>query len=196
MREVEIKDYLNNTNERFFYRNLIIIFDFFLESDIKGFKFFLFVSISFAFIGIIVYDIYYNHKIICSDECKKYIKDCKNSIMYDRDKIYNKNPYISICISVLNMEKYIYQNLLSIINQSFQDFEIIIINDNSVDKSEAIIKNIQLDEDRIKLISHSNNLGFYFSKVESIFNSKGKFILLMAPNGMLLNANLFQELYN
>ena len=195
MREVEIKDYLNNTNERFFYRNLIIIFDFFLESDIKGFKFFLFVSISFAFIGIIVYDIYYNHKIICSDEFKKYIKDCKNSIMYDRDKIYNKNPYISICISVLNMEKYIYQNLLSIINQSFQDFEIIIINDNSDDKSEAIIKNIQLDEDRIKLISHSNNLGFYFSKVESIFNSKGKFILLMAPNGMLLNANLFQELY-
>jgi glycosyltransferase involved in cell wall biosynthesis len=93
------------------------------------------------------------------------------------------------------MEKYIYQNFFSILNQSFQDFEIIVINDNSNDNSEVNIKNIQLEDDRIKLISHSRNLGFYFSRTESIFNSKGKYILLMNPDGMYMNANLFQELY-
>jgi glycosyltransferase involved in cell wall biosynthesis len=197
MRKVEIKDDLNNINEGFCYKNLIIIIiTLFIESDIKGFKFFLFVSISFTFIGIIIFDIYYNEKVICPNEFKKYIKDCKNSIIYDRDKIYNKNPYLSICISLLNMENYIYQNLISILNQSFQDFEIIVINDNSTDNTEAIIKNIQLDDDRIKLISHSKNLGLYFSKIESIFNSKGKFILMIGPDGMLLNGNIFQELYN
>ena len=40
------------------------------------------------------------------------------------------------------MEKYIEKNLLSIINQSFQDFEIIIINDYSKDNTEKIIKKI------------------------------------------------------
>ena len=65
---------------------------------------------------------------------------------------------MTICISLLNMENYIYQNLISILNQSFQDFEIIVINDNSADNTEAIIKNIQLDDDRIKLISHSKKI--------------------------------------
>jgi glycosyltransferase involved in cell wall biosynthesis len=94
------------------------------------------------------------------------------------------------------MEKYIYQNFFSILNQSFQDFEIIVINDNSNDNSEGFIKNIQLEDDRIKLISHSKNLGFYFSRIESIFNSNGKYIILMAPDSMYMNVNLFQELYN
>jgi cellulose synthase/poly-beta-1,6-N-acetylglucosamine synthase-like glycosyltransferase len=167
-----------------------------LESDIKGFKFFLFVSISFAFIGIIVYDIYYNHKIICSDEFKKYIKDCKNSISYNKEKIYNKYPYLALCLSAFNMERFIENNLYSIINQSFQDFEIIIVNDASEDETENIIKRIQLDDDRIKLISHSKNLGVYRSRIESILNTKSKFILLMDPDDMYMNENLFQDLYN
>ena len=51
------------------------------------------------------------------------------------------------------MEKYIESNLLSIINQSFQKFEIIIINDFSKDNTENIIKRIQLEDDRIKIIN-------------------------------------------
>jgi glycosyltransferase involved in cell wall biosynthesis len=93
------------------------------------------------------------------------------------------------------MENHIYQNLLSILNQSFQDFEIIIFNDNSTDNTESIIKRIQLEDDRIKLISHSYKLGFYHYRFESILNSKGKFVLLMEPNDMYLNGNLFKELY-
>ena len=87
------------------------------------------------------------------------------------------------------MENYIKQNILSILNQSFQDFEIIIINDNSSDKTELIIKEIQIDDDRIKII-------IYRSRIESILNSKGKNILLMDPDDMYLNENLFLELYN
>ena len=67
----------------------------------------------------------------------------------------NENPYISICIPALNMNKYIERTILSIINQSFQDFEIIIINDNSKDGTEKIIKKLQLEDNRIKLINHN-----------------------------------------
>ena len=49
------------------------------------------------------------------------------------------------------MEKYIERAFLSIINQSFQDFEIIIVNDNSNDNTEHIIKNLQFKEKRLKI---------------------------------------------
>ena len=126
----------------------------------------------------------------------QYIKDCNNSINYDRDKIYNNNPYISVCIPVYNMENYIEKNLLSIINQSFQDFEIIIVNDASEDNTENIIKKFQATDKRIKLLSHSKKLGTYHSRVDAIYNSKSKYTLLMDPDDMYLNENLFQKLYD
>ena len=52
----------------------------------------------------------------------------------------NKNfPFLSICIPLYDMEKYIGRAILSIINQTFQNFEIIIVNDNSHDNSKNII---------------------------------------------------------
>ena len=68
------------------------------------------------------------------------------------------------------MEKYIEQTLLSIINQSFQDFEIVIVNDNSNDNTEIILKNMKLEDNRIKIINHLINKGVYFSRVEAILN--------------------------
>ena len=93
------------------------------------------------------------------------------------------------------MNKYIERNILSIINQSFQDFEIIIVNDNSKDDTEEIIKKLQLEDKRIKLINHNTNKGVYYSRVEAILFSKGKYIILMDPDDLYLNENLFTELY-
>jgi len=125
-----------------------------------------------------------------------YVNACKHSKILYRKKILNKHPYISVCLSVLNMELYIKQNLLSIINQSFQDFEIIIVNDFSEDETERIIKNLQSKDDRIKLVSHYKNLGVYHSRIEAILNANGEYILLMDPDDMFLNQNLFKEIFN
>ena len=126
----------------------------------------------------------------------KYINDCKNHKRYKRIKIINEYPYISVCMPALNMNKYIERTILSIINQSFQDFEIIIANDNSKDDTVKIIKRLQLEDNRIKLINHNTNKGVYYSRVESILFSKGKYIILMDPDDLYLNENLFKELYN
>ena len=125
---------------------------------------------------------------------KKYVSDCIKLKNYKNDNIIN-NPYLSICLSALNMENYIEINLLSILNQSFKNFEIIIINDFSKDNTENIIKRIQKGDNRIKLINHSKNLGVYRSRVESILNAKGKYVILMDPDDMFLNQNLFKELF-
>ena len=127
---------------------------------------------------------------------KKFISDCQNLKKYN--KIYNfnnHNPYLSICIPVFNMEKYLEKALVSIINQLFHNFEIIIVNDNSYDNSEKIIKRFQLLDNRIKLITHSKNLGVYYSRKEAALNTNGQFILFMDPDDMLLNPFLFEELY-
>ena len=108
---------------------------------------------------------------------------------------YNNNPYLSICIPVFNMEKYISKALLSIINQSFKNYEIIIVNDNSKDDTEQIIKNFQSQDSRIKLLQNYKNLGVYYSRKYAALNSNANFILFVDPDDMLLNPDLFGELY-
>jgi len=106
---------------------------------------------------------YINNNLIDKNQIRpyiKYINDCKNHKKYNRNKIINENPYISVCIPSLNMNKYIERAIISIINQSFQNFEIIVVNDNSKDETEMIIKRLQLDDNRIKLINH-NTVKFF-----------------------------------
>ena len=61
---------------------------------------------------------------------------------------------ISIIIPVYNCEKYITKCIESLLNQTFKDLEIIIVNDGSTDNSEKIIKNYK--DPRIKLINKKN----------------------------------------
>jgi len=63
-------------------------------------------------------------------------------------------PFFSVIISVYNKEQHIAQTIESVLNQTFKDFEIIIVNDGSTDKSEAIINRFK--DHRIKLLSIRN----------------------------------------
>ena len=178
------------TNKKYF------IIDFLYELDIIYYKKFLNGILLISFIIFIAINKLYYTNIYDLKSFKKYIRDCKKNIFYERNKIYNKYPYIAVCLSALNMENYIEKNLLSILNQSFQDFEIVVVNDKSTDETENIIHRIQLEDDRVKLLSHSQNLGVYRSRIESIINAKSQFILLMDPDDMYLNENLLQILYD
>lgn len=83
---------------------------------------------------------------------------------------------ISIIMPVYNSEKYLAASLDSILNQSFQDFEIICINDGSIDRSKEILEQyIENHGNRIKLISIENggqanarNIGITCAKGEYI----------------------------
>ena len=193
MKKVKIH---SDINDEAYNLNKIFFYDVFYYYDINSIKNYIYILIYLSIILFIIIDRIYYRNIINIKAFKKYIRDCKKSINYNRIKIKKKNPYISICLSALNMEKYIEKNILSVINQSFQDFEIIIVNDCSNDETENIIKKFQLDDDRIRLISHTKNLGVYHSRIESILNSKSKFILLMDPDDMYLNDNLLKSLYD
>jgi glycosyltransferase involved in cell wall biosynthesis len=110
--------------------------------------------------------------------------------------IKRDHPFLSICISTYNSEKYIEKAILSVINQSFQDFEIIVVNDNSIDKTNKLLMKLQKKDRRIKIINHSKNLGTYHSRVEGVLNSKSEYILFLDPDDMIINPFLFEKVYD
>ena len=127
---------------------------------------------------------------------KEYIRKCRQkefiSLPFHREQ---ENVFISISVPVYNMENYLESSLLSIIKQTFHSFEIILVNDNSNDNTENIIKKMQSKDKRIKCINHSKNLGVFASRADGILNAKGKYVLLFDPDDLILNQNLFKELY-
>ena len=64
-------------------------------------------------------------------------------------------PIISVCLPVYNGEKYIQECLDSILAQSFQNFELIIVDDGSTDHTLEIVK--QYADPRIRLIQNKHN---------------------------------------
>ncbi len=82
---------------------------------------------------------------------------------------------ISVVMSVYNSEQWLKESIYSIINQTFKDFEFIIINDGSTDKSESIITSFANQDQRIKFFNQSNS-GLTKSLNKAISISRGKYI--------------------
>jgi len=68
-----------------------------------------------------------------------------------------KEQRISVIMSVYNGEKYLREAIESILNQTFTDFEFLIVNDGSTDGSSEIIQSYQ--DERIRVINNEQNIG-------------------------------------
>ena len=82
---------------------------------------------------------------------------------------------VSIIIPVYNVEKYLKKCLDSVINQTYKNIEIIIINDGSTDNSLKICQNYEKKYSNIKVINQ-NNQGLSAARNKGIDESKGKYI--------------------
>lgn len=83
-------------------------------------------------------------------------------------------PKISVVMPVYNGEKYIRESIDSILNQTFADFELIIINDCSTDSTEDIIKSYS--DKRIRYIKNEKNLGVASSLNRGLDIAQGDYI--------------------
>ena len=124
-------------------------------------------------------------------QIKKYIFLLKNA--YITSDIYNNtnfNPKISFITTVYNKEKYLYSFICSIQNQNLKEFELIIIDDCSSDRSLEIIKNFQKNDVRIKLIRNKKNMGTLYSRYKGAIYSKGKYIIFVDSDDIILKEGL------
>jgi glycosyltransferase involved in cell wall biosynthesis len=75
---------------------------------------------------------------------------------HDPTEATNEHPAISCLLPVYNSEKYLKESIQSILEQTVWNFELIVINDGSTDSSLAIIEEMRLYDDRIKVINQEN----------------------------------------
>ena len=110
---------------------------------------------------------------------EKYFEICKYGILLNKHK-YKRifNPKISIISTVYNQEKYILKFIRSIQNQFFDNIEIILVDDFSIDKSPQIIETVQKEDERIVIIKHYKNKGTLISRNDGILHARGEYIII------------------
>lgn len=88
-------------------------------------------------------------------------------------------PKLSVIMSVYNGGKYLEESIESVLNQTFKDFEFIIVNDGSTDNTKEILEKFSEKDKRIKIIENKENIGLTKSLNKCIKLSKGEFIARM-----------------
>src|SRR5659263_299226 len=85
---------------------------------------------------------------------------------------------VSVIVPVYNVEGYLSICLDSLINQTFKNLEIIIINDGSSDSSRSVAESYIQKDDRIRIIDQLNS-GVSKARNVGILNAKGKYIMFV-----------------
>ena len=96
-----------------------------------------------------------------------------------------EQPLVSIVIPAYNNENTIIATLESIRNQSYKNIEIIIIDDNSKDKTLQLVTEQQKKDNRIKIYHNSTNLGMIGNWNKCIQMSNGEFVKLVCADDLL-----------
>lgn len=103
------------------------------------------------------------------------------------------NELISVILPVYNGEKYLDEAIESILNQTYTNFEFIIINDGSKDDSLEIIRKYEQQDSRIIVISRENK-GLIATLNEGIGKAKGKYIARMDQDDISLPQRFEKQL--
>lgn len=89
-----------------------------------------------------------------------------------------KNPIVSVIVPIYNVESYLSQCLDSILKQSFVDFEVIMVDDGSKDKSGVICDEYAAKDSRINVF-HQSNQGVSKARNVALNHAKGEYVIFM-----------------
>src|ERR1044072_7149485 len=92
-------------------------------------------------------------------------------------------PLVSFIVTSFNYEKYIGKTIESILNQTVQDIEIIVVDDLSSDGSIAVVKSF--DDPRIKLLINDKNMGVSWTNDRAMRRARGKYLALVDSDDWL-----------
>ena len=101
-------------------------------------------------------------------------------------------PYFSVIIPLYNKENFVLNTLKSVMNQTFTDYEIIIIEDCSTDKSLEIVSKIK--NDTIRIIRHEKNKGLSASRNTGVKNANANYLAFLDADD-LWKEDYLQELF-
>ncbi len=88
-------------------------------------------------------------------------------------------PFFSVIMPVYNVEQYLNEAVSSVLNQTFQDFEMILVEDKSTDKSGEMCDKIAIKSNKVRVIHQESNKGASEARNVGIENAVGKYIWFM-----------------
>lgn len=101
---------------------------------------------------------------------------------------------VSVIIPVYNIEKYLYQCIDSILNQTLKDIEVICVDDGSTDSSLSILKEYEQKDSRLKVISQKNS-GAGIARNKGIEYASGKYLSILDADDFF-ETDMLEKVYN
>ena len=90
-------------------------------------------------------------------------------------------PLVSILMTAYNREKYIAEAIKSVLSSTFINFELIIVDDASVDNTVAIAQTYAANDNRLKVYINEKNIGDYPNRNKAAGYATGTFITYVTP---------------
>ncbi len=100
-------------------------------------------------------------------------------------------PLVSVVMPVYNAEKYLKESIDSILNQSYRNIELVIVNDGSTDSSKDII--LGITDSRIRLIENERNSGIVFTRNAGLESASGEYIATLDSDDIALPDRLEKQ---
>ena len=105
---------------------------------------------------------------------------------------YDMSHKVSVVIPTYNRPSFLYSAIKSVLNQTFQDFEIIVVDDASTDNTRKVVA--EFDEKRICYLRHRENRGGSTARNTGIKRSKGEFIAFLDDDDLWVRSKLEKQL--
>lgn len=100
---------------------------------------------------------------------------------------------VSVIIPAYNAERYLKEAVSSVLNQTYQNIEVILVNDGSVDKTEEIAQTFKKLDDRVRYISVKNG-GVAAARNLGINQSKGEYVAFLDADDALMPENIAEKI--
>lgn len=107
----------------------------------------------------------------------------------------SSSALVSVVIPVHDAAEYISDTLSSILSQSLQDIEVIIIDDNSADDTLKLLQSFAANDSRIRLLNNSQNIGAGASRNMGLKIASGEYIIFLDDDDYA-DANMLKRMYD
>ena len=97
-------------------------------------------------------------------------------------------PLVSVLMPAFNVEKYIESAIESILDQSYLNFELIILDDGSIDQTRKLID--QYSDSRIKKMYHDQNMGLVLTRNQLVSSASGRYIAFLDADDLAMPERL------
>eukprot|EP00703_Trepomonas_sp_PC1_P003803 JAP92803.1 Glycosyl transferase family 2 protein [Trepomonas sp. PC1] len=137
-----------------------------------------------------------------SDQNLVNLQDVSNNVFFNQEtkrfqeKEVEKQPFVSVVVPVFNTGKFIEKCLKSLITQTFDNFEVVIVNDATTDNAIELAEKLISGNPKFRIVHNKKNRGLLFARTHGIISANGRFVFNLDSDDELNNDNVLKDIYN